>query len=159
MRLAIALLLALAACSASKPAGKEPAQVAQEVQTIPLSIRSGGKVHHFRVEVARTPEEQAKGLMFRKSLPADGGMLFPFDPPQVASFWMKNTVIPLDLIFVRPDGTIAHIAANAEPYSLLPISSGQMNGAVLEIPGGRAAELGIKPDDVVEWDGTYTKSR
>lgn len=151
MRLPLALLLALAACSASKPVKQELAQSAQEAQTIPLTIRSDGKLHHFQVEIARTPDEQAKGLMFRKELPANGGMLFPFDPPQVASFWMKNTVISLDLLFIRPDGTIAYIAANAEPYSLIPISSGQMNSAVLEIPGGRAAELGIEPDDVVEW--------
>ena len=144
-------VLALTACSATKPVEKEAANVTESARTIALTIRSGAKVHRFEVEVARTPEEQAKGLMFRKELPADVGMLFPFDPPQVASFWMKNTVIPLDMIFIRPDGTIAHIAANTEPYSLVPVSSGQINSAVLEIAGGRAAELGIKEDDVVRW--------
>src|SRR3546814_10965184 len=98
------------------------------VQTCALPIfQSGTKVHKFDVEVARTPEEQAKGLMFRKELPAKGGMLFPFDPPQVASFWMKNTVIPLDIIFIRPDGSIAFIADKPEPYSLVPVPSGQYN--------------------------------
>lgn len=144
-------VLALAACSATKPVEKEAGKGTESAPSIPLTIRSGSKVHRFKVEVARTPEEQAKGLMFRKELPADVGMLFPFDPPQVASFWMKNTVIPLDMIFIRPDGTIAHIAANTEPYSLVPVSSGQINSAVLEIAGGRAAELGIKEDDVVRW--------
>lgn len=148
-----ALILVLAACSAGKPADAGAPHAAQESPIIPLTIRSDGKVNHFEVEVARTAEEQAKGLMFRKELPANGGMLFPFDPPRVASFWMKNTVIPLDMIFIRPDGTIAHIAANTEPYSLAPVSSGQMNGAVLEIAGGRAAELGIKEGDVVSWEG------
>ena len=152
MRLLItSIALILAACTSGKPADRESHPVAEQTQTIPLTIRSGGKVHRFDVEVARTPQEQAKGLMFRKELPADGGMLFPFTPPQVASFWMKNTVIPLDMIFIRLDGSIAHIAANTEPYSLTPVSSGQMNSAVLEIAGGRAAELGIKEDDVVQW--------
>lgn len=125
--------------------------MAAEARTVALTIRSGTKLHHFDVEVARTPEEQAKGLMFRKQLPENGGMLFPFDPPQVASFWMKNTVIPLDMIFIRPDGTIALIAANTEPYSLVPVSSAQMNSAVLEIVGGRSAALGIKEGDRVRW--------
>ena len=154
MRILIAsLVLVLASCSAGKPADAGPPDAAQEAATVPLTIRSGSAVHRFNLEVARTKEEQAKGLMFRKELPPDGGMLFPFDPPQVASFWMKNTVIPLDMIFIRPDGTIAYIAANTEPYSLQPVSSGQMNGAVLEIAGGRAAELGIEEGDVVQWKG------
>ncbi|MBB4641821.1 DUF192 domain-containing protein [Rhizorhapis suberifaciens] len=151
MRLFLISLALLAACSADKPADKEPQRIMDESGTILLTIHSGAKVHRFQVELARTPDEQAKGLMFRKQLPPMGGMLFPFDPPQVASFWMKNTVIPLDMIFIRPDGTIAHIAANAEPYSLTPVSAGQMNSAVLEIAGGRAAELGIKEDDKVRW--------
>lgn len=149
--LLLSLFVALAACSAGEPAANNPIRAGQEARTVALTIRSGGKLHRFDVEVVRTPEEQSKGLMFRKELPPDGGMLFPFDPPQVASFWMKNTVIPLDMIFIRPDGTIAHIAANTEPYSLQPVSSGQMNSAVLEIAGGRAAELGIAENDRVEW--------
>lgn len=149
--LLVFLALVLTACTASKPADKEPVRVEDGAQTVSLTIRSGDKVHRFNVEVARTPQEQGQGLMFRKELPPNGGMLFPFDPPQVASFWMKNTVIPLDMIFIRPDGTIAHIAANTEPYSLTPVSSGQMNSAVLEIAGGRAAELGIRENDVIRW--------
>lgn len=149
--LLISLSVALAACSAGEPAANNPLRAGQEARTVALTVRSGGKLHPFEVEVARTPEEQAKGLMFRKELPPKGGMLFPFDPPQVASFWMKNTVIPLDMIFIRPDGTIAHIAANTEPYSLQPVSSGQLNSAVLEIAGGRAAELGLEEGDVVRW--------
>lgn len=149
--LLLSMALALAACRAEQPADKEPPHLDEERTTIPLTIQSNSKVHHFQVEIARTADEQAEGLMFRKQLLPMGGMLFPFDAPQVASFWMKNTAIPLDMIFIRPDGTIAHIAANTEPYSLTPVSSGQMNSAVLEIAGGRAAELGITEDDLVRW--------
>ena len=75
-------------------------------------------------EVARTPEEQEKGLMFRTSLPADGGMIFPFAKPRIGSFWMKNTIIPLDMLFIHTDGTIAFIGANVAPYSREPVSAG-----------------------------------
>ena len=86
-----------------------------------LTIRSGGQSHAFRVEVARTEEEQASGLMFRESLAPDAGMLFPFPVPRPASFWMKNTLIPLDMIFVRPDGSIGRIAVNTIPHSPEPV--------------------------------------
>ena len=89
--------------------------------------------------------------MYRESLAPDRGMIFPHDQPRPASFWMKNTLIPLDIIFVRADGTIARIAANATPLSLTPIPSFEPVSAVLEIAGGRAAELGIEAGDRVEW--------
>ena len=91
------------------------------------------------------------GLMYRDKLAPDRGMIFPFDPPRDASFWMRNTLIPLDMIFVRADGSIANIAANTVPYSEVPMTSEGPVAAVLEIAGGRAAELGIKPGDKVEW--------
>ena len=116
-----------------------------------LTIRSGSKRHQFIVEIARTPEEQARGLMNRQSLAPDRGMIFPYDPPQFASFWMKNTLIPLDIIFVRTDGSIARIAANTVPLSLEPVAAGEPVAAVLEIAGGRAAELGIRAGDTVDW--------
>jgi uncharacterized membrane protein (UPF0127 family) len=78
-------------------------------------------------------------------------MIFPFDAPRDAAFWMKNTLIPLDMIFVRADGSIANIAANTVPLSLDPVPSDGPVKAVLEIAGGRAAELGIKPGDKVAW--------
>lgn len=90
--------------------------------------------------------------MFRESLPVDGGMIFPMKPPRIASFWMKNTVIPLDMIFIREDGTIARIAADTVPYSLEPVDSGEPVAAVLELAGGKAAALGIAEDDVVTWE-------
>lgn len=125
----------------------------QNPALLPLTIQAASGRHAFRVEVARTDEEQAQGLMFRTSLPDDGGMLFPFDPVRPASFWMKNTVISLDLLFVRADGSIARIAANAVPYSLDPIVSGEPVKAVLELAGGKAAALGIAEGDHVSWAG------
>ena len=116
-----------------------------------LTIRSGSRSHGFTVEVARTSDEQSQGLMFRESLGPNQGMLFPFDAPRDAGFWMKNTLIPLDMIFIRADGTIARIAANTEPHSLEPVISGEPVVAVLEIRGGRSAELGIREGDRVEW--------
>ena len=103
------------------------------------------------MEIARTPEEQATGLMNRGELAPDRGMIFPYDPPRDASFWMKNTLIPLDMIFIRPDGTIARIAENTVPLSLDPVASLEPVAAVLEIAGGRSAELGIRPGDRVTW--------
>ena len=89
--------------------------------------------------------------MFRTELGPNEGMLFPRTPPDVASFWMKNTPLPLDIIFVGPDGRILNIAAQTVPYSLDPVVAAGLTGAVLEIPGGRAAELGIEAGDRVEW--------
>ena len=88
--------------------------------------------------------------MFRRALGANEGMLFPFDPPRPASFWMRNTLIPLDLIFIRPDGTIARVATGV-PESETQIMVEEPLTAVLEIPGGRAAELGITTADRVSW--------
>ena len=131
--------LAVVDCSAS---GLEQAQ---------LSVESGSRTHQFIVEVARTPEQQAQGLMNRQSLERVCGMIFPFQTERVASFWMKNTLIPLDLIFIRADGTITNIEANTVPLSEEPVVSFEPVMAVLEISGGRSAELGIKPGDKVKW--------
>jgi uncharacterized membrane protein (UPF0127 family) len=117
---------------------------------VPLTITSASGVHRFTVDVAATPQQQEKGLMFVKSLGPDRGMIFPYDPPQPVSFWMHNTLIPLDIIYIRPDGTIARIA-NAKPLDDTPLPSGEPVALVLEIAGGRAAELGIAPGDRVQW--------
>lgn len=152
--LALALLLALAAggCRA-QPAAGEGAVAESGLALVPLEIRSGGRIHRFTVEVAASPEQQDQGLMFRQSLAPDRGMIFPFEPPRPASFWMKNTLIPLDMIFVRADGTIARIADNTIPQSLDPVEVGEPVAAVLEIAGGRSAELGITESDTVSWKG------
>jgi uncharacterized membrane protein (UPF0127 family) len=118
---------------------------------VPLSIRTADANHDFIVEVAETGAQQAQGLMFRTRLAPDKGMIFPFPEDRVASFWMKNTVIPLDIVFVRRDGTIESIAANTIPYSLAPVRSNEPIATVLEIAAGRAAELGIEPGDTVSW--------
>lgn len=151
--------LALVACNVSAPSdaiAKQPVAAPASVspaglQMVPLTISSKGKRHKFTVEVARSSAEQAKGLMFRTELASDAGMIFPFPTPKPASFWMKNTVIPLDIIFVRTDGSIESIAAETTPYSLDPVSSSEPVAAVLELAGGRAAQLGIKPGDIVKW--------
>ena len=160
-RFALFLLAAAVACSPQvqdQPAAGQAVLVPAEarhpvsgLEIIPLSITQDGKVHHFRVEVARTGEEQARGLMFRTEMGADEGMIFPRNPPGVASFWMRNTVIPLDMIFIGTDGRILNIAANTVPYSLDSRRSEGIAMAVLELNGGRAAELGIEPGARVEW--------
>lgn len=108
-----------------------------------------GAAHHFTVELALTDEARAQGLMFRRELAPDKGMLFIFPDADHRSFWMKNTYIPLDIIFIRRNGRIANIVANAEPQTLTSRSSKGRVSAVLEIPGGRAAELGITEGDLV----------
>jgi uncharacterized protein len=142
--------VALAAAALSG-CGVGGAGVESTARTVPLSIKSGAKVHKFMIEVARTEAEQARGLMFRDKIADNGGMIFPMSPPRVASFWMKNCPIPQDWLFIRADGTIAKIAANTVPFSLEPISSDEPVAAVLEIRGGRAGELGIFENDKVEW--------
>ena len=147
------MAVALAACNAqpqsANAATENRAQTA--LQQVPLTIRSDGRQHRFTVMVARSPGEQATGLMFRESLGPQEGMIFPYDPPQEVGFWMKNTLIPLDMIFIRADGTIARIAAQTRPHSLEPNLSGEPVAAVLEIRGGRAAALGLKAGGRVGW--------
>ena len=153
-----AVLATLAACSPmTADAGQKTAAAASArhaesgLQVVPLAITSANGRHAFRVEVARSGEEQAKGLMFRTAMGANAGMIFPMVPARQASFWMKNTVIALDLVFIGPDKRIESIAANAVPYSLSPISSKGNVSAVLELNGGRAAQLGLAQGDVVSW--------
>ncbi len=145
----------LAACQPTNGAGSNASALERSpagLEQVPLTITTaGGKTHRFTVEVARTPEQQAQGLMNRESLGPDRGMIFPYDPPVAASFWMKNTLIPLDMIFIRADGIIARIEANTVPLSLDPVAAGEPVAAVLELAGGRSAELGITPGARVEW--------
>jgi uncharacterized membrane protein (UPF0127 family) len=122
---------------------------AQALETLSIVTQSGQK-QTFRVEVARNDADRAQGLMFRRSMPADQGMLFDFARVEPVSMWMQNTYLPLDMLFIRPDGTIARIAANTEPLSTRTIPSGEPVLAVLELNAGTAARLGIKPGDRVE---------
>lgn len=131
-----ACLFVLLACAGPK-----------DVSTLPVTevvVESEKGPQHFTVELATDSASQERGLMYRKSLAPNAGMLFDFYYTMGLTFWMKNTYIPLDIIFIRADGTIANIAANAEPMSTKQIPSKGGVRAVLEINGGRAAELGIK---------------
>ncbi len=101
------------------------------------------------MEVAATEQQQAYGLMFRPAVPAGTGMLFPVDPPSVQQFWMKNTIAPLDMVFIGADGTIKTIAENTVPYSLRSISSNVPVAAVLELAGGATAADNISVGDKV----------
>ncbi len=147
----VAIAIALAACSPTVAPADAPAGEAQTgLRQVPLTITSASGVHHFTVDVAETVEQQETGLMFVKHLGPDRGMIFPYDPPQPVSFWMHNTLIPLDMVFIRADGTIARIAT-AKALDDTPVPSLEPIAAVLEIAGGRAAQLGIVPGDKVEW--------
>jgi uncharacterized protein len=134
-------------------AGADQGESAAGLKQATLCVTSKAKTHSFTVEVAGSSMEQAKGLMFRTELADNAGMIFPFAQPKPASFWMKNTVIPLDIIFVRPNGTIESIAENTVPYSTVPVESGEVVGAVLELRGGLTRELGIEAGDTVAWRG------
>ncbi|AEQ51208.1 DUF192 domain-containing protein [Pelagibacterium halotolerans] len=107
-------------------------------------INSGDQSFTFTVEIADTPEETARGLMFREELAPDAGMLFDFVEERPASFWMQNTLISLDMLFIKADGEIVRIHENAVPMDTTPIPSGEPIRFVLEIPGGRSAELGLE---------------
>ena len=154
---AVAALLLLVAFPGARfePARAAPARQAVHrtsgLEVVPLTIRHGRTAHRFRVEVAQKPEEQARGLMFRTAMGADEGMIFPMEPPRLASFWMHNTVLPLDIVFIGVDGRIISIAADATPFSDDPILSGGIVKAVLELNAGRTRQLGIAPGDAVKW--------
>lgn len=157
------LALGLAGCQASLPADapvgaqasgtSKPGRSAAGLEVVPLTITSGGRTHRFQVEVARTEAQQSRGMMFRDRLAPNRGMMFPFAVPRRASFWMRDTPNSLDLIFVGTDGRIESIAADAVPMNETPMTSIGVVAGVLEIAGGRAAELGLQPGDRVSWGG------
>jgi len=124
-----------------------PAKAASGLETVEI-ITSRGRPR-FQVEIAATRAQQERGLMFRKSLAPDRGMLFIYRRPQPAAYWMKNTLIPLDILYIQPDGRILSIVRNARPHDETPLPSGGLVLGVLELAGGRAAQLGILPGDRV----------
>lgn len=138
-------LLLLVSLLATAPVRAEPSRL----KTESLEVVTHQGVRRFTVEIADTEATRERGLMFRTSLPGDKGMLFDFGTPQPVAFWMKNTLIPLDMLFIAPDGRVISIARNATPMSETPIPSGGDVLGVLEIRGGRAAETGIQPGDQV----------
>ena len=125
-----------------------PAALA-ELETSPLTIESANGAHAFTVEIADEPEEITTGLMNRESMDPDAGMLFDFGQPREAAMWMKNTLIPLDMLFMDPQGKVIAIARETVPGSLRTITPGVPVKSVLELNGGRAEELGIEPGDEV----------
>lgn len=155
LRVCATLAAALAAATALPSCARAENPVAtvadSGLRVVPVTLVTARGRHAIAAEVAVSSAEQAKGLMDRDSLAADAGMLFPFSPPRPASFWMKNTRIPLDIVFIRTDGTVIRVAEKATPYSLDPIDSGEPAAAVLELVGGRAAALGLKPGDRIVW--------
>jgi len=114
-------------------------------------VTSAGQETPIEVEIAEAPKEKQLGLMFRTDLPDGTGMLFPYSVPQEATMWMRNTYIPLDMVFIRADGTVHRIESRAEPLSDRVISSKGPVSAVLELPGGAAERLGLKPGDHVRY--------
>jgi uncharacterized protein len=116
-----------------------------------LQIISGANTHTFQIEVMRTNEERAKGLMFRQFMPQDRGMLFDFDNEQLITMWMRNTYIPLDMLFIKADGSILRIHERAQPLDETTISSGGNVRYVLEINGGVASKLGLKAGDMMKY--------
>jgi uncharacterized protein len=122
----------------------------QKLTLSPLTVQTkAGKKHVFQVEVARSPQEQEIGLMWRLELKPDRGMLFPFAAPRVASFWMRNTYVALDLLFIRNTGEIVNIHANAVPLNETLLTSRGQVSAVLELAAGTTQRLGIAPGDRV----------
>jgi uncharacterized membrane protein (UPF0127 family) len=151
----------LAACSANGAAQEAPVAPPEAqaplvhpesgLELIDVTVVSGDKRHSFVTELAASNEAQARGMMFRTQMGDDEGMIFPSYTPQMRSFWMKNTPLPLDIIFIGADNRIINIG-DGVPYSTASVASEGPALAVFEIRGGLSAELGIKPGDLVEWE-------
>lgn len=148
LSLAAAGLLAPGAPALARaaPAARAAVHPLSGLAVIPLTVKG----HRFRVEVARTPAEQQKGLMLRQAMGKDEGMLFPESSPRQVAFWMRNTILPLDIVFIGPDRRILNIV-NAIPFDETPLPSAGPAIAVLELNAGRTNALGIKVGDKVEW--------
>lgn len=152
LRLAAAFVFALsllpAACAdpAPEPADAPPPMTFRETALV-IETRSGA--HPFTVEVAETPEQRERGLMFRETMAADRGMIFDYHRDVAISMWMKNTILPLDMVFISVDGTVFDVVKGAVPYSLDIIESGGMVRAVLEVNAGIVDRLDIRRGDKV----------
>jgi hypothetical protein len=126
-----------------------PALARHQLPTETLTIDTAKGARTFHVEIAADEDTQARGLMFRREMAPDAGMIFEFPRAQFVTFWMKDTYLPLDMVFVRADGTVASVAANAAPMSEAKIPSGEPVKAVIEINAGLAKSLDIEPGDQV----------
>ncbi|ANU07098.1 DUF192 domain-containing protein [Paraurantiacibacter namhicola] len=156
--LAAMALLAMPACNAQGSSNAAPAETPSAPQrhpvsgleVIPVTVTADGQEHVFMAEVARTPEQQAQGMMYREEMGPMEAMIFPRPQPRIASFWMKNTPLPLDLIFIGADGKVINVGYG-EPYSEGRILSDAPAAAVLEVNAGVAEQLGIGPGASVRW--------
>ena len=144
------LTLAAAGC---KSGGQQASSSLSPATAPRVVVQADGRAVAFRVEVASTPDEHARGLMYRSHLDPDAGMLFVFEQPQVQRFWMKNTLIPLDMIFIAPDRHIAGVVENAAPETETERMVPARSQYVLEIGGGLASRLGIHAGELVELHG------
>lgn len=156
--IALVLVLASWACAivslpACKSDGQKAAPASAPATAARVSIDTGERKLVFRVEVASTPEEHARGLMYRTSLAADAGMVFVFAEPQIQTFWMKNTLIPLDMIFIGTDRRIVGVVENAAPETTVGRRVDAPSQYVLEIGGGLAGQLGIRAGQSVDFPG------
>jgi uncharacterized protein len=141
----LALAPAAAFAQSDEPTGPQAELPKQQL----VFVTKDGQRHLFNVEVAATPVQQETGLMFRKSVPPDGGMLFDWGAPRQSEMWMKNTLVPLDMVFIDADGTIDSIAENTVPRSLRVIASHGPVLATVELAGGTTTRLGITVGDKV----------
>lgn len=135
------------------------AHPASAAETVPLTIQAGGSTYKFEVEIADDPAERSQGLMFREQLAPNAGMLFLYPDEKPRTFWMKNTPLPLDIIYIGGDGRVVHVAAEAKPFDQSVIPSVEPAAAALEIGGGLAAQLGIAPGAIVSWPAQATAPR
>jgi uncharacterized protein len=164
---ALCAALLLASCQSPEAQGKPPTTTGRGVRDVSAQDYVGpalprarvllrdafGGVHRVEVEVAATPESRTRGLMWREELPAGQGMLFIFPREEVQSFWMRNTLIPLDMIFIDARGRIVGIIERAEPRTLTGRSVGVPGRYVLEVPGGWSQSVGLKRGGTVEFQG------
>jgi uncharacterized membrane protein (UPF0127 family) len=154
-----ALYLAAAALAAA--CANSPASTPDPFPALPqaeIEVATAGGIHRFRVWIAADGRSRARGLMFVREMPADRGMLFLFEVPEPAIFWMKNTYLSLDLVFVDPLGRVLNIARDARPFSLAPIESDGAVIAVLEVLAGTAERIGLAPGDRIELPSLRTTS-
>ncbi|WP_092041363.1 DUF192 domain-containing protein [Methylobacterium pseudosasicola] len=142
--------LILTAPATLLPVSAQSAARESAAKTEPLTIVTKAGAKRFDVEVMRDDAGRSRGLMFRRHMAADHGMLFDFERTEPVTMWMKNTYLPLDMVFIRPDGVVSRIAADTEPLSTAIIASGSPVSAVLELNAGTAAKLGIQAGDKVE---------
>ena len=153
LRLAVLLLAGIAAAGAEETPGKHPAPLFPDLPTADVRVATAFGTHSFAVWIAADDASRWRGLMHVRELPPDQGMLFLLDGPQQAAFWMKDTYVPLDLIFIGADGRVANVAHDAKPFSLALIRSRGPVVAVLELVAGSARRIGLEAGDRVTWSG------